>query len=207
MTDGKRSSISTARIILWSVVFLALGAFAFLLIERQATQGDAGAVFAQSPIGGPFTMTGPDGKAFTNKSLAGRPYAIFFGYTRCPDICPTTLARMGALRKAMGADGGKFDLVFVSVDPGHDKPADMARYAALFGTPVIGLTGTEAQVAQIAKAYHIFYRKVPQPNGDYIMDHSAAVLLVDAKGNFVTTIDAEESQDMAIGKLRRRLSS
>ena len=92
--------------------------------NRAATKADN----LTSTLGGPFELAARDGSTVTNQTLAGKPYAIFFGYTRCPDVCPTSLARMARLRKQLGADGKKFNIVFVSVDPEHDKPADIASY-------------------------------------------------------------------------------
>ena len=198
--------LALTRIILWSVVFLAIGIFAFVMIDRRGGDQDSADVAGTgATIGGPFTMTAGNGKLFTQANLAGRPYAIFFGYTRCPDICPDTLGRMAALREAMGADAARYDMVFVSIDPDHDTPAEVGKYVALFGAPIIGLAGTPQQVATIAKAYHVYYAKAAGAGGAAIMDHSAAVLLIDARGQFVTTIDAAESQDMAIGKLKRMI--
>jgi len=110
----------------------------------------------QSTIGGPFNLIAADGSPFTEKNLAGKPYAIYFGYTRCPDVCPTSLARMARLRKQLGADGDKFAIVFVSVDPEHDKPAAIGEYVKLFGTPIIGLTGNDAQLKAIESSYGIY---------------------------------------------------
>ncbi|MFM9827878.1 MAG: SCO family protein [Sphingomonas sp.] len=195
------------RIALWGLVALAVGMAAYLLLEaRTATPSQPAQSYA-SAIGGPFLLTDPAGKPVSNETLKGKPFAIFFGFTRCPDVCPTTLNRMAALRKALGADRDKFNIVFVSVDPGHDKPADIGQYVALFGTPIIGLTGTDAQIAQVVKAYHVFYEKVPQPGGDYTIDHTATVFLMGRKGEFVTTIDHQEAQDTALAKLKRLIAA
>ncbi|MFM2272692.1 MAG: hypothetical protein RL702_1757 [Pseudomonadota bacterium] len=110
---------------------------------------------------------------------------------------------MARLRKQLGPDGAKFNIVFVSVDPGHDKPADIGNYVALFGTPIIGLTGTEPQLAQIKKGYGVYSAKVPQPGGDYTVDHTAAIYLMTAKGVFSGTIDTHEPDATALAKLKR----
>ncbi len=154
-------------------------------------------------IGGPFTLIAPDGSPFPSTKLAGKPFAIFFGFTRCPDVCPTSLARMARLRKQLGADGGRFEIVFVSVDPGHDTPADVGRYAAMFGSPIHGLTGTGAQLAAIEKAYGVYVQKVPQPGGDYTIDHTAAIYLMDAAGRFADTINFQEPEAESLAKLKR----
>lgn len=195
-----------ARLALWGLVALAAGVAAYLFVQGRDAPPSPALSYA-SAVGGPFVLTDPAGKPVSNETLKGKPFAIFFGFTRCPDVCPTTLNRMAALRKALGADGDKFNIVFVSVDPGHDKPADIGQYIALFGTPIIGLTGTDAQIAQVVKAYHVFYEKVPQPGGDYTIDHTATVFLMGRQGEFVTTIDHQEAQDTALAKLKRLIAT
>lgn len=156
-----------------------------------------------SEIGGPFTLVGTNGRPFGSAQLAGKPFAIFFGFTRCPDVCPTTLARMAQLRHRMGADADRFNIVFVSVDPEQDTPQAMQRYLTLFDAPVIGLTGTPAQVEAAEQAYRVYARRVPLEGGGYTMDHTATVYLMGSRGQFVTTLDAHEGDGPALDKLRR----
>jgi protein SCO1/2 len=138
------------------------------------------------------------------QTLKGKPFAIFFGFTRCPDVCPTTLSRMAQLRKQLRPDGDKFRIVFVSVDPGYDSPADIGRYVALFGTPILGLTGTDAEVDAAVKAYRAFYQKVPTNGGrDYTIDHTASVYLMDASGKLQSIIAYDETNPSALAKLKR----
>ncbi|WP_326914734.1 SCO family protein [Sphingopyxis chilensis] len=198
-----RPPMAKARPILWILVAIAAAACLSLAITAKSGGGKRAAPSAGAGIGGPFTLTGSDGRTVTEKSFAGRPFAIFFGFTRCPEVCPTTLARMAQLRRDLGKDGMKFDIVFVSVDPGHDRPADIGRYISLFRTPVHGLTGTASQLAAIQKAYGVYVKKVPLEGGDYTVDHSAAVYLMDRDGRFVTTIDYHEGDKVALEKLRR----
>ena len=196
-----RSALQTIRFILWLLVAAAAIAVAVLLLRRP--EPPAPAQDYSAAIGGPFAMTAPDGKTVTDKDLRGQPYVLFFGFTRCPDVCPTTLARLAKLRRDMGEDGDRFQIVFVSVDPEADKPADVGRYIALFGTPIVGLTGTPQQVAAIAKAFRIYYAKVPQDGGNYTVDHSATVFLMDRDGRLQSTLDMKESDSAALAKLRR----
>ena len=176
-----------------------LGAPYYVLIGRPGLPGRA------AQIGGPFTMTDQNGRTVSDATLRGKPYAIFFGFTRCPDVCPTTLARMAQLRRTLGPDGDRINIVFVSLDPEHDKAKDIGTYVAMFETPIIGLTGTPDQIARIVRAFHVYYRKVPLAGGDYTIDHTASVFLMDTDGAFVTTIDHAESQEMAVAKMRRLL--
>lgn len=194
------------RWMLWLVVLLVAGGLAITAITRgSGDPGDSAGTYANA-FGGPFSLTAPDGSIVTEKTLAGKPYAIFFGFTRCPDVCPTSLARMARLRKQLGPDGMKFNIVFVSVDPGHDKSADLGNYVALFGTPIIGLTGTDAQLSQIKKGYGVYSAKVPQPGGDYTIDHTAAIYLITARGEFSGTIDTQESDAASLEKLKHLIA-
>lgn len=198
----KPRGLSGLRLALWVAVGVTSLLGLAIVLDRGETADGVGSTYANS-FGGPFTLTAPDGTAVTEKTLAGKPYAIFFGFTRCPDVCPTSLARMAALRKRLGADGMKFNIVFVSVDPEHDKPADLGNYVALFGTPIMGLTGTDAQIAAIKKGFGVYSAKVPQPGGDYTIDHTAAIYLMTAQGQFSGTIDHQESEATALEKLKR----
>lgn len=201
------SNIAAVRKLLWLVAGVAalLGAILFLGLEKKGVEEQAPAT-AALPFGGPFELTRSDGSVLTDKSLAGRPYAIFFGFTRCPDVCPTTLARLALLRKKLGADGDKFDIVFVSIDPERDRPQDIGAYAEMFGTPIIAATGTDAQLAQIRKGFGVYMKKVPldpaQPDGDYTIDHTAGIFLMDAKGRLSSIIDHHEAEETALDKLR-----
>lgn len=197
-----RKGLARLRAGLWVAAGVSVLIALAVIYDRGHPPGDPASQYA-SAFGGPFVLTAPDGSSVTDKTLAGKPYAIFFGFTRCPDVCPTSLARMARLRKQLGPDGAKFNIVFVSVDPGHDKPADIGNYVALFGTPIIGLTGTEAQLAQIKKGYGVYSAKVPQPGGDYTIDHTAAIYLMTARGAFSGTIDTHEPDATALAKLKR----
>lgn len=200
-----RSGLARLRTALWLVVGVALLIVLAVSFDRSRSPADPARDFAQA-FGGPFTLTAPDGSVVTEATLAGKPYAIFFGFTRCPDVCPTSLARMARLRKQLGAEGMKFNIVFVSVDPGHDKPADIGNYVALFDTPILGLTGTDAQLEQIKKGYGVYAAKVPQPGGDYTVDHTAVIYLMTAEGEFAGTIDHHESDQIALAKLKRLIA-
>ena len=153
-------------------------------------------------FGGPFTLVDSKGEPFASNKLAGAPYAIFFGFTHCPDVCPTTLARLARLRKQLGQGDDALSIVFVTVDPERDGPAEVGRYASLFGSPVIGLTGSTAQIAQVKKAYGIYSEKAGS-GPDYSVDHTATVLLFDREGKFQSTISQEENDQAALAKLRR----
>jgi protein SCO1/2 len=211
-TEPARSPLRTVRLLIWGLVALAVVGFAFLLL-RPAPAGPGETVLTRAApgmpgftLGGPFTLTGSDGKPFNSaQALAGKPYAVFFGFTNCPDVCPNTLGRLARYRQKLGQGEGAFEIVFVSVDPERDTPAAVGKYATLFGTPIIGLTGTPEQVAKVAKQHAIYQAKVKDaaaPDG-YTMDHGAAVLLFGRDGKFVGTIAQEEGAAPALDKLKR----
>lgn len=154
-------------------------------------------------IGGPFSLIDTRGKVVTERDFIGKPSAMFFGYTHCPDVCPTTLLDLTELMKAMGGDADKLNVAFVTVDPARDTPAQLADYLASFDPRIRGLTGTEAEIAAIAAAYHVYYKRVSNPDGGYSMDHTASVFLMDAKGGFAGTLSFEEDAKTSLAKLER----
>ena len=189
------------RILPWALVPVALVAVAAVGFRQQRQQSPERV--ALTGFGGPFTLVGSDGQPFSSAKLNGKPYALFFGFTHCPDVCPTTLARLVRLRQQLGAGERPFEILFVSVDPERDKPADVGKYAELFDSPVIGLTGSPAQVKQVERQFGIFSQKVPQPGGDYSVNHTSTVLLFDRQGKCPGTIATEETDPPALAKLKR----
>tara|TARA_B100000929_G_scaffold289999_1_gene282206 strand:+ start:2590 stop:3228 length:639 start_codon:yes stop_codon:yes gene_type:complete len=198
-----RSRLKHIRLALWLLVALLAGFALLYLVGPEPEAALDEPVNYGDTVGGAFSLTAPDGSTVTDQTLKGQPFAIFFGFTRCPDVCPTTLSRLAQLRKRMGEDGEKFQIVFVSVDPGYDSPEDIGRYVDLFGTPIIGLTGSDDAIAEVADAYHAFYEKVPVEGGDYTIDHTAAVYLMGADGKLQSIIDYHESPAASLAKLER----
>ena len=194
-------SLSRLRLALWLVVgVVALGIV--VLIWRQSEPEQVSST-SLGTIGGPFTLTGSDGKPFSSTRLNGKPAAIFFGFTHCPDVCPTTLARLARLRRDLGQGEDALSIVFISVDPERDTPAEVGNYMQLYDTPVVGLTGTPAQIEQVKKQFGVYSRKVEQPGGGYSVDHTASVILLDRNGQFVATLSPEEGDQVALDKLKR----
>jgi protein SCO1/2 len=191
------------RILLWLLVGAAVIGFGALLLLRNNAGVQAAVSGASFTVGGPFTLSGSDGQPFSSSALTGKPYAIFFGFTHCPDVCPTTLSRLVRLREQLGSGPGTPAILFVTVDPERDGPAEVGKYAQMFNAPIIGLTGSPAQIAQVKKQFRIFSQKVPDESGGYSVDHSAAALLFDAQGKFAGTIVSEEPDSAALDKMRR----
>jgi protein SCO1/2 len=153
-------------------------------------------------FGDPFTLIGADGKGFSSSALQGKPYAMYFGFTRCGNVCPTTLQRLVTLRRAAATDDA-FNIVFVTIDPQHDGPAQVGQYGGLFGSPIIGLTGSDAQIDQVKKQYGIFARPADHPMPGKEMEHTAIVELFDRKGQFAGTLSADDPDQTALAKLNR----
>lgn len=147
------------------------------------------------------------GRPFTAADLKGKPSAVFFGFTYCPEICPTTLMDIGRWMEALGPEADKLNVVFVSVDPARDTPEQLDLYLSSFDPRIRGVTGTPDAVAAMAKGFRVYYRKVPIEGGEYTMDHSTAVYLMDAKGRFVEPVGYQEPMDRVMVKLRRLLGA
>jgi protein SCO1/2 len=199
-----RGTLARVRILIWLLVALALAGAAFLLFYPRVPvhPPEMHTAAAQADFGGPFTLVGADGKPFQSSTLIGKPYAIYFGYTRCGDVCPTTLGRLVKLRKQAGGEG-KLNIVFVTIDPANDGPKEVGQYADLFGAPIIGLTGSQAQIERVKKQYGIFAAPEPEDGGGMKMDHTATVLLFGPGGKLEGTISTDEPDSAALQKIRR----
>jgi protein SCO1/2 len=193
--------VRRARLIIWGIVAAVLVVLGVLMLTAEQPRQPTQQTLVKADYGGPFTLVGADGKPFGTEQLQGKPYALFFGFTHCPDVCPTTLARLVKLRRDAGGDGA-FNIVFVTVDPERDGPKEMAAYSNAFGAPVIGLTGSPEQIAKVEKQFGIYSKKVPAGD-DYTMDHTATVLLFGRDGKFVATISPDEGDQPALDKLKR----
>ena len=156
-------------------------------------------------IGGPFKLTDQDGHAVTDQKLKGRPFLVFFGFTNCPDVCPTTLFEVSEILRALGPDADRTRALFITVDPERDTPAVMKEYLSSFDPHLSGLTGDPAAIAAVAKAYRVYFKKVPLDQGGYTMDHTAIVYLMDKTGRFVSPFSLKRTTDAAAADLRRYL--
>ena len=154
-------------------------------------------------IGGPFHLIGHDGRGYRDTDFKGNPFLVFFGYTHCPDICPTTLFEASEMLEALGDDAKRTRALFISVDPSRDTPTVMADYISAFNPRILGLTGDEASIAAAMKAYRVYAKKAPQPDGDYSMDHTAIVYLMDKTGRFVAPFNLKRAPAEAAADLRR----
>ena len=189
------------RVALVLAAFLA-GIVAFVaVVFIVAGRGPGGS--AASAIGGPFQLTDQDGKPITDQDMKGKPFLVFFGYTHCPDVCPTTLFDVSEVMRALGRDADRTGALFITVDPERDTPAAIKNYLASFDPHLRGLTGDAASVAAVEKGYRVYAKKVPTGGDEYSMDHTALVYLMDKQGRFVAPFNLKRRPEDAAADLRK----
>jgi len=167
--------------------------------------GGVSKVAQPATIGGPFQLTDQQGKTVTEKNLKGKPTLIFFGYTHCPDVCPTSLFEISEILRAMGQDADKVNALFISVDPERDNAAAMKDYLSSFDPHLEGLSGDPAETAKVLTSYRVYAKKVPTKDGDYTMDHTALIYLMDRDGRFVSPFNLKRTPEEAAADLKRYL--
>lgn len=199
------TALRIVRYVAWGAVAVMLGALGFLVWQWQG--GGGVERFAAASIGGPFALTDQHGATVTQADLQGHPTAMFFGYTFCPDVCPTTLFEMSGWLEELGPDADRLKVYFVTVDPERDTQEALEEYLSAFDPRIRGLTGTPAAIAEMIKAYRIYSRKVPLESGGYIMDHTASIYLLNSDAVFTGTVDYQENPDTALAKLRRLIEN
>lgn len=185
--------------------------FAAFLFGLVALAFSAWWVFAPAPqtrtssVGGPFELTAMDGRRVTQQSLLGAPHLIFFGFTHCPDVCPTKLMELSEVLRAAGDRAKNVRALFVTVDPERDTPPVLASYLSSFDNRIVGLTGTQAEIDAMVRSFRAYARRVPTSAGDYTMDHTAIVYLMDRSGQFVGAFNLERPPADAARELLRHL--
>jgi protein SCO1/2 len=195
----------TSRVLLVFAAFLSglvlfFGAILFIAGRASLPIGQAVA-----GVGGPFHLEDQNGAPVSDDALKGRPTLVFFGFTHCPDICPTTLFEISQLFQALGPDANRTGALFITVDPERDTPAVLKDYLSNFDPHLRGLTGDQASINTAIKAYRVYAKKVPLDNGDYTMDHTAVVYLMDKDGHFVAPFNTKRSPEAEVAELRRYL--
>lgn len=193
--------MKTVRIVLWAAVVVMAGVLGWL--TYQVTQPDQ--TIAEAPFGVPFHLVDQDGQPITEQAFRGKPTALFFGFTHCPEVCPTTLFELDGWLKQVDPNASGLQAYFVTVDPERDTPEILGRYISNVTDRVKGIAGDPAKIAEVVKGFRVYAKKIPldesQPDGDYTMDHTASVFLLDAEGRFKGTIAYGENPDTAIKKL------
>ena len=195
-------------LLLFAALVLALaagiGSYAWMSQRLERQQGSGVAL-----VGGPFTMTDQNGRRVTEKDFLGKHMLVFFGYTYCPDICPTELQVMMAALDQLGEQAEKVQPVFVSIDPARDTPEVMKAYVENFGPRLIGLTGSAEEVAALAKAYRAYYAKSGDTSSPdaYLMDHSSIIYLMGPDGRFRKHFTYTTDAQRLAGELREQLEA
>ena len=187
-------------LVIFLVGLAAIGTAAYLTL---APAGRASVGVAQ--IGGPFTLVSQDGKQVTDRDYLGSPHLVFFGFTHCPDVCPTKLFEISEAFRAMGDRGKNVHALFITVDPERDTPEVMKNYLASFDPRIVGLTGDRAEIDKAIKAYRAYAKKVPLKDGDYTMEHTALVYLMDKDGNFLSPFNTDKPPADAAQDIVKRL--
>lgn len=188
-----------APLLVLAVGLAALGTAAYLTLA-PATQGGSSVA-----IGGPFRLTGPDGRTVTERDYKGSPHLVFFGFTRCPDVCPTTLFEISEVFRAMGDKGRGVRAIFITVDPERDTADSMKQYVSSFDDRIVGLTGDRPSIEAAIKSYRAYAKKVPLKDGDYTMEHTALVYLMDKDDRFVGSFNLARPPAEAAADLLKRL--
>jgi protein SCO1/2 len=196
------SASSSVRKGAWAAIVALLLIVAVSLTYQFVLKGTNNGFMANTKIGKPFDLIDHNGNAITEAVLSGKPSAVFFGFTHCPEVCPTTLYELSGWLDALGEDGKDINSFFITVDPERDSPEVMKSYVENFTDRIIGITGNPDEIFKLAKSWHVYWKKVPLDDGDYTLDHTASIFLVDAKGNFKSTIAFRENGETAMQKLR-----
>jgi protein SCO1/2 len=160
---------------------------------------------AVASVGGPFHLEDQNGKEVSDADMKGKPFLVFFGFTHCPDICPTTLFDISQVMKALGPDADRTGALFITVDPERDTPTVLKDYLSSFDPHLRGLTGDPTALNAAIKEYRVYAKKVPLDNGDYTMDHTAIVYLMDKDGHFVAPFNLQRTPEAEAADLRRYL--
>jgi len=192
-------------------LLLVLGAFCaglvfcfgvvLLVIGRTPVPG----VQQTAAIGGPFRLTDQDGATVTDRDFLGRPFLVFFGFTHCPDVCPTALFEISEIMRKLGPDAERVRAAFITVDPERDTPQALKDYMSSFDSRLKGLTGDLDAITAVAKAYRVYFKKVPLEGDGYTMDHTAIVYLMDKEGRFVAPFSLKRTTEAAAAELRKYL--
>ena len=196
--------MSTVRLILWIAVAIALFGLGAIAVSGYSLRAGSETAFRPGkPLGGEFSLIDQRGEPVTEAIFRGKPSVTLFGFTHCPDVCPTGLMEMAKWAEELGPDAEKLSFIFVTVDPERDKPQVLSDYIEAFSPRIVGITGDPDAVNAMTKDYKIYSKKVPVEGGDYVMDHTASMILQDADGNFAGTIASGEAHETGLAKLKK----
>jgi protein SCO1 len=195
---NRRKGLLAAAVMVGAIA-VAAGATALWMGLALRAQVQSGA----TKIGGPFTLVDDTGVQVSEADLKGKSTVMYFGYTFCPEVCPTTLTDLVQWMQMIGRDADRLNYVFVTVDPERDTPKVMHDYVSAFDPRIRGLTGTSEQIAKVTKEYGVYYKRIPTSDGGYVMDHSAVLYMMDPNVRFVGVIPYQEDTAKAVAKLKK----
>jgi protein SCO1/2 len=199
---NRRKGLLAAAVMVGAIA-VAAGATAFWMGLALRAQVQSGA----TKIGGPFTLVDDTGVQVSEADLKGKSTVMYFGYTFCPEVCPTTLTDLVQWMQMIGRDADRLNYVFVTVDPERDTPKVMHDYVSAFDPRIRGLTGTSEQIARVTKEYGVYYKRIPTSDGGYVMDHSTVLYMMDPNVRFVGVIPYQEDTAKAVAKLKKLAAS
>ncbi|TWD54648.1 protein SCO1/2 [Agrobacterium vitis] len=198
---GQCGGMKRLRIALWGLAAVCAAFLGYMTFQISGAKQQ----LVESAFGAPFQLVDQHGKAISEQAMRGKPSAVFFGFTHCPEVCPTTLFELDGWLKKVDPKGDKLNAFFVTVDPERDTPDIMNRYVSNVSDRITGIAGAPDKVMEMVKSFRVYAKKVPvddkNPNGDYTMDHTASVFLLDSAGRFKGTIAYGENPDVAVKKL------
>jgi protein SCO1 len=195
---NRRKGLLAAAVMVGAIA-VAAGATALWMGLALRAQVQSGA----TKIGGPFTLVDDTGAQVSEADLKGKSTVMYFGYTFCPEVCPTTLTDLAQWMQMIGQDADRLNYVFVTVDPERDTPKVMHDYVSAFDPRIRGLTGTSEQIAKVTKEYGVYYKRISTSDGGYVMDHSAVLYMMDQNVRFVGVIRYQEDTAKAVAKLKK----
>jgi protein SCO1/2 len=193
----------TLRLLLILGIFCAGLVLAATLVLIVAGRNPMTGLLSPAAIGGPFQLVDQDGRTVSEQDFKGKPFLVFFGFTHCPEICPTALFEMSEVLRKLGPDAERIRVLFITVDPERDTPAVLKDYMSSFEPQMRGLGGDPAAIAAAEKSYRVYAKKVPLEGGDYTMDHSVMVYLMNKEGRFVAPFNLKRRPEDSAAELRR----
>lgn len=171
----------------------------------QTYPPNGGGSSTAADIGGPFALVDHHGRPVTDRDYAGKPMLVFFGFTNCPNVCPSTLIEITNQLEELGPDADRLNVLFITVDPERDTPQQLALYLSSFDPRITGLSGSPENILAAEKAYHIYAKKIPLKDGEYTMDHTATIAMMNSEGRYVGAMHFQAPAKVTRAKLRRLL--
>jgi protein SCO1/2 len=208
-TSGKSAPGGSPRFVLVAAVLaglVILGAGIFLALALRDNPRGVGGTALAGAIGGPFRLIDQNGQTVTDADLKGKWSLVYFGYTHCPDACPTALNDISIALDDLGSKRDAVRAVFITVDPERDTAEALKSYVTSFDAPILALTGSPEAIAQAAKAYRVYYAKHPEAGGDYSMDHSSVIYVMDPEGRFTASFTHESTPEQIAERLKKLLT-